>query len=89
MRDDGFIEALCDRFMVACEASGQLKQEFARSVGLTAQQISNISRYRNPPSHQAIAAAARVCGLTVDWFYTGDLAAECGTTRSPGTYARS
>lgn len=73
MRDVEFIEAMCDRFMAACEASGQLKQEFAHAVGLTAQQLTNISRYRNPPPHRAIFEAARVYGLTTDFFYTGNL----------------
>lgn len=73
MRDVVFVEGLCDRFMAACEASGQLKQDFALAVGLTPQQLTNISRYRNPPSHRAIAEAARIYGLTTDFFYTGNL----------------
>ena len=73
MRDVEFIEAVCNRFMAACEASGLPKQDFARAVGITAQQLTNISRYRNPPSHKAIAEAARVYGLTTDFFLTGNL----------------
>jgi len=71
MRDVEFIEGLCDRFMVACQASGLGKAEFAASVGLTGPQLTNISRYRNPPPHKAIANAARIYGLTTDYFYLG------------------
>lgn len=73
MRDVEFIEGLCDRFMAACEASGKSKQDFAESVGLRPPQLTNISRYRNPPAHRAILEAARVYGLTTDFFYTGNL----------------
>jgi ribosome-binding protein aMBF1 (putative translation factor) len=73
VRDVEFIELMCDRFMAACEASGLSKQDFARTVGLTAQQLSNISVYRNPPSHKALAEAARAFGLTTDFFYSGNL----------------
>lgn len=73
VRDVEFIEGLCDRFMAACEATGQRKQDFARSVGLTSQQLTNISRYRNPPPHKALAETARVYGLTTDFFYNGTL----------------
>lgn len=73
VRDVEFIEAMCDRFMAACEASGQPKKDFAAAVGLTAPQLTNISRYRNPPPHRAISEAARVYGLTTDFFYTGNL----------------
>lgn len=73
MRDVEFVEGLCDRFMAAWEASGLSKQEFARSVGLTGPKLTNIGNYRNPPPHKAIAEAARVYGLTTDFFYTGTL----------------
>jgi len=71
--DVEFIEGLCDRFMAAWEASGLQKQEFAQMVGLTGPQLANINRYRNPPPHKAIAEAARVFGLTTDFFFTGNL----------------
>jgi transcriptional regulator with XRE-family HTH domain len=73
MRDVEFIESLCDRFLAACEAAGGSKRDFAEAVGLTSQQLTNISRYRNPPPHKAIAEAARLYGLTTDFFYTGNL----------------
>ena len=73
MRDVDLIEGLCDRFMLAQEASGRSKAEFAESVGLTGPKLTNIKRYRNPPSHHAIAAAAQIYGLTTDFFYTGNL----------------
>ncbi len=73
MREVEFVESVCDRFMAACEATGKSKGEFAASVGLTAQQLSNIARYRNPPSHKVIADAALIYGLTTDFFLTGTL----------------
>lgn len=73
MRDTELREALCDRFMAVAEASGKQKQDFATSVGLTGPQLTNISRYRNPPPHKAIAAAAQAYGVTTDFFYTGNL----------------
>ncbi len=59
--------------MAACEATGRPKKEFAETVGLTPSQLTNISRYRNPPPHKAIAMAAQTYGLTTDFFYTGNL----------------
>lgn len=66
-----FREAICSRFLLAQEATGLSKVEFAARVGLTSQQISNIRRFRNPPPHEAIAAAVREFGFTADWFYVG------------------
>ena len=66
-----FREDICKRFMIAQEASGLSKTEFASRVGLTSQQMSNIKKFRNPPSHEAIAAAVREFGFTADWFYVG------------------
>jgi hypothetical protein len=73
MRDVEFIEAMCDRFLAAQEATGLPKKEFAESVGLTASQLTNIRNYRNPPPHKAIALAAQTYGLTTDFFYSGNL----------------
>lgn len=73
VRDVEFIEGMCDRFLAACEATGLSKQGFAKSVGLTGPQLTNIKTYRNPPPHKAIAEAARIYGLTTDFFYTGNL----------------
>lgn len=67
-----FKEMLCDRFMIACEASLLPKNAFAKRVGLIPSQITNISNYRNPPSHDAIRAAIREFGFTANWFYEGD-----------------
>lgn len=67
-------EALSDRFMLAWEATGLLKKDFAARVGLTSQQMTNIKTYRNPPSHEAISAASREFGFTSDWFYFGSKA---------------
>lgn len=64
-------EELCDRFALAQEASLLPKGEFAKRVGLTGPQFTNISKYRNPPSHAAIHAAVREFGFTTDWFYFG------------------
>jgi len=66
-----FREGLCDRFLLAQEATGLSKKEFAARVGLTPPQLTNISTYRNPPSHEAILAAMREFGFTSDWFYAG------------------
>lgn len=73
MRGTEQIETLCDNFMLLWEATGLSKQEFARTVGLTPSQLTNISNYRNPPAPQAIAAAARVYGVTADFLYFGSL----------------
>lgn len=66
-----FLEGLCDRFMRAQEATGLSKTEFGRRVGLSSQQITNISRYRNPPSHEVIRRTVTEFGFATDWFYFG------------------
>lgn len=70
-REPALHEALCDRFAQAQEASLLPKGKFAARVGLTGSQFTNITKYRNPPSHEAIAAAVREFGFTTDWFYFG------------------
>jgi hypothetical protein len=65
------IEDLCDRFMLAQEATELPKGKFAERVGLTSQQMSNIKKYRNPPPHGAILKAIKEFGFTADWFYVG------------------
>ena len=69
--DVAFIEQLCDRFMLAQEATGLGKGAFGRRVGLTSPQMTNIKTYRNPPSHEAIRNACREFGFPVSWFYEG------------------
>lgn len=69
--DVAFLESLCDRFVMAQCATGLSKSRFAARVGLTPQQFTNISTYRNPPSHEAIRNAIREFGFTADWFYLG------------------
>ena len=69
--DTVFIEQLCDRFMLAQEATGLTKAAFARRVGLSSPQMTNIKTYRNPPSHEAIRNACREFGFPVSWFYEG------------------
>lgn len=64
-------EALCDRLMLLQEASNLAKGVFASRVGLSGPQLTNISKYRNPPSHDVIAKAAEEFGLTTEWFYSG------------------
>ncbi len=78
--DVAIVEGLCDRFMLAQEATGLKKTAFARRVGLTSQQMSNIGSYRNPPPHEAIYRAVREFGFTADWFYVGTR----GGFRDPG-----
>jgi len=53
------LEQICDRFLLAQEATGLTKGAFARRVGLTPSQLTNISKYRNAPPHEAIEKAAR------------------------------
>lgn len=72
--DPTFHEALCDRFMLAQEASLLSKSRFAKQLGLTPSQLTNIQTYRNPPSHAAIRAAVQEFGFTADWFYFGSRA---------------
>ena len=47
------------------------KGAFARRVGLTPSQLTNISKYRNAPPHEAIEKAAREFGITTDYLYFG------------------
>ena len=56
------------------KASGIRKNKFALSVGLSGSQLTNISRFRNPPAHTAISKASRIYGVPVDFFYTESLA---------------
>ncbi len=72
MRDIELIELICNRFVLAQEATGLRKGEFAKAVGLTPQQFTNISRYRNPPSPKAITLACEQFGFTTDFFYRGE-----------------
>lgn len=72
--DTAFHEALCDRFVLAQEATGLAKGKFAQIVGLTSSQFTNISNYRNPPSHAVIRKAVKELGFTVNWFYFGSRA---------------
>lgn len=66
-----FLEKLCHRFMQAQEVTKLSKKDFGERVGLSSQQMTNISTYRNPPSHEAIRRAATEFGFTADWFYFG------------------
>jgi transcriptional regulator with XRE-family HTH domain len=65
------VEGLSERFVLAQEATGLTKTEFAARVGLTPQQLSNIKSGHNPPSHEAIYRAMQEFGFTADWFYLG------------------
>jgi hypothetical protein len=69
--DDGFIEQLCDRFMLVQRASRLTRVAFGARVGLSGPQMTNISNRRNPPSHDAIATAAWEFGFTTDFLYFG------------------
>ena len=66
-----FLDDLCDRFLLAQDATGLSKKEFAEAVGLTSSKLTNIKNYRNPPSHESIYRAMTEFGFTADWFYTG------------------
>jgi hypothetical protein len=74
MRSVELIEFMCGQLLRLQEASGRRKGEFAESVGLTPQQLTNISNYRNPPAPTVIAEAWRVYGVPADFFYFGALA---------------
>lgn len=65
---------MCDRFLLAQEATGLSAKEFGVRVGLSPSQMSNIKTYRNPPSHEAIRNVVREFGFTADWFYSGSRA---------------
>jgi transcriptional regulator with XRE-family HTH domain len=69
-----FREALCNRFLLAQDATGLTAKQFGERVGLASPQMTNIKRYRNPPSHEAIRNAVREFGFTADWFYFGSKA---------------
>ena len=69
--DITFLEDLCDRFMTAQTATGLTRTAFGKRVGLSVSQMTNISRHRNPPSHEAIKNACREFGFTANWFYDG------------------
>ena len=77
-------EAICDRFILSQTASGLSKSKYAARAGITPQQLSNIARYRNPPSHDAIWRATVEFGFTTDWFYSGSKVG----FRNPGLAAR-
>lgn len=64
-------ESLCQRFLLVQEASGLSKIRFAKLVGMSPQQLSNVRTLRTAPSHQSILAACEVFGLSSDWFYFG------------------
>lgn len=66
-------ETICDRFLLAQDISGMNKGTFARAVGLTSSQLSNIASYRSPPSHSAIKKAVELLGLSIDWIYGGPI----------------
>lgn len=69
-----FKEQVCNRFRLAQEATGLRKGVFARRVGISPSQFTNICRYKNPPPPLAIAAAVREFGFTADFFVTGSRA---------------
>src|SRR5579862_2222005 len=71
MKETEFKELICNRFMLAVEATGLSKKEFGARVGLTPSQMTNIKTYRNPPSRSAIARAVAEFGFTTDYFYMG------------------
>jgi transcriptional regulator with XRE-family HTH domain len=78
------LDDLCDRFLLAQDATGLSKKEFAAAVGLTSSKLTNIKNYRNPPSHESIYRAMVEFGFTADWFYTGSRIG----FRDPGLAAR-
>lgn len=69
--DTEIIEGLCARFRLAAEATLETKREFARRVGLSPSQFSNLGNNRNPPPHPAIYKAWVEFGIPADYFYHG------------------
>lgn len=69
-----FIEMLCNRLRLAHEVSGLSKQDFAARLGLSPPQLSNIFKYRNPPSSRVMARAVSEFGYTTDYFLVGSRA---------------
>lgn len=64
-------ESLCQRFVLVQESSGLSKAAFARMVGMSPQQFSNVANLRTAPSHKSILRACEAFGLQSDWFYFG------------------
>lgn len=64
-------ELLCNRFMVAQEATGLNKKDFGAAVGASPQTMSMIKAYSRQPSREVVQAAIREFGFTAEWFYLG------------------
>jgi transcriptional regulator with XRE-family HTH domain len=70
-----FHESLCQRFLLVQEISGLSKTGFAKVVGMSPQQLSNVQSYRTAPSHVSIMLACENFGVSADWFYFGRVTA--------------
>jgi transcriptional regulator with XRE-family HTH domain len=68
-------ESLCQRFLLVQEISGLSKTGFAKVVGMSPQQFSNVRTYRTAPSHESIMLACEHFGVSADWFYFGRITA--------------
>lgn len=64
-------EGICDRWRLAAEVTSPSLSAFAKRVGLTSPQMTNIGTYRNAPSHEAIYKAWQEFGIPTDYFYYG------------------
>lgn len=64
-------EGICDRWRLAAEVTSPSLSAFAKRVGLTSPQMTNIGTYRNAPSHEAIYKAWQEFGIPADYFYWG------------------
>lgn len=60
--------ARCNRFVLAQSASGFNQTAFAKRVGLTPSQFTNIKTYRNLPPRDAVVLACQEFGFTTDYF---------------------
>jgi hypothetical protein len=67
--DMAYREFLCDRVMLAWEASGVSKLRFARSIGISAPLLSNYAAYRSTPSHAVLSAICDNYGIPPGYFF--------------------
>jgi transcriptional regulator with XRE-family HTH domain len=57
--------------MLVHEASNLTTDQFAKSLGIGASQLSHYKKRRNIPSHEVLFNAAERYGVSVDWLYFG------------------
>jgi transcriptional regulator with XRE-family HTH domain len=68
--------------MLAREALGMRQTDFAKRIGMTAQQLWNVESGRSYPPPVAIKRACEEFGFSADWFYRGIRAGTAGDVAS-------